>query len=140
VLRDPIPKKEFVEAGVGQRVDMADERIVYDQGLASDGNIASKSDLGGYTYGGTGFNPAPHAVTAINISQGAGCTLSSCTFDGLANPSIYYDADGNMTVSGPLFPHCLACAGPCRLLADSARKFCTYVRHHMRHEARAGAG
>jgi len=67
--------------------------IGYDGGTgASDGNIKSKSDLGAYAYGqGAG----PHAVTSVNTSQD--CTLSSCMFDGISNPNIYYDADGNMT-------------------------------------------
>jgi RHS repeat-associated protein len=38
----------------------------------------------------------PHAVTSINTGATGGCTLSSCSFDGVSNPNVYYDADGNM--------------------------------------------
>jgi hypothetical protein len=53
--------------------------IAYDGVGVGDGNISSKSDVGGYTYGGNGGGP--HAVSAIDTTSTGGCTLASCTFD-----------------------------------------------------------
>ncbi len=66
----------------------------YDGGGIGDGNITTKSDVDGYTYGQ--FGAGPHAVTSINTSATGGCTLASCNVDGISNPYIYYDANGNL--------------------------------------------
>ena len=58
-----------------------DKIIGYD--AAGLGNIASKSDVGTYSYGS---GAGPHAVTAITGS-----------YLGLTNPVLGYDANGNMT-------------------------------------------
>lgn len=52
---------------------------------AGDGNIASKTDIGTYSYAG----PGPHAVSSIATAVGK-------TVDGVTNPNFFYDADGNM--------------------------------------------
>jgi hypothetical protein len=54
--------------------------VAYDQL----GNITSKSDVGSYTYSGSGAGP--HAVTSI-----------TGTVNGVVNPTYTYDANGNMT-------------------------------------------
>ena len=59
----------------------------------ANGNIASKSDIGTYSYGGSGAGP--HAVSSIDTTTG--CSLSACTVNGVSNPSFTYDANGNMT-------------------------------------------
>lgn len=60
----------------------------YANGVPGDGNISSKSDVGTYTYGGSGAGP--HAVTSIQSCAG-------CNVNGQTNPTFSYDADGNMT-------------------------------------------
>ncbi|HXC55051.1 MAG TPA: RHS repeat-associated core domain-containing protein [Rhizomicrobium sp.] len=54
--------------------------VAYDQL----GNITSKSDVGSYTYSGSGAGP--HAVTSI-----------TGTVNGVTNPTYTYDNNGNMT-------------------------------------------
>lgn len=72
-----------------------EKSMSYDQSPNSDGNIATKSDLGGYQYGQNGAGP--HAVTSVNTSASGGCTLSAgCMLEGVKKPNMYYDADGNM--------------------------------------------
>jgi len=54
------------------------------------GNITSRSDVGTYSYPGSGSGSArPHAVSSVNG-----------TVDGVANPSYYYDPDGNLAYGG----------------------------------------
>jgi len=67
----------------------------YHVGLSytANGNIASKSDIGTYSYGGAGAGA--HAVSSIDTT--AGCSLSACTVNGVSNPSFTYNANGNMT-------------------------------------------
>ena len=48
------------------------------------GDITSKSDVGTYTYSGSGAGP--HAVTGI-----------TGTVNGVTNPTFTYDGNGNMT-------------------------------------------
>jgi hypothetical protein len=70
----------------------------YDENLSGgigDGNITTKSDIGGYAYGQPGAG-GPHAVTSINTSASGGCTLSTCKVDGVSSPNFFYDNDGNM--------------------------------------------
>jgi hypothetical protein len=72
--------------------------IGYDAGFPNgigDGNITTKSDIGGYSYAQHGAGP--HAVTSIDTSAAGGCTLASCKVDGVSAPNFFYDADGNMT-------------------------------------------
>jgi RHS repeat-associated protein len=57
--------------------------IAYD----NDGNIAQKSDIGGYSYGQG--SAGPHALTSIATDAGV-------LVDGVANPNLVYDPDGNM--------------------------------------------
>ncbi|HEY3778009.1 MAG TPA: RHS repeat-associated core domain-containing protein [Rhizomicrobium sp.] len=83
----------------------------YDKGGIGDGNISTKSDLGGYRYGQNGAGP--HAVTSIDTSATGGCTLASCKLDGLSSPNFYYDANGNMT--------CVTTAAQCD--ASAARNY-----------------
>jgi hypothetical protein len=61
-----------------------EKTVNYDPTPNSDGNIASKSDLGGYTYGQSGAGP--HAVTSVNTTSAGGCTLTSnCMLEGVQN-------------------------------------------------------
>src|SRR5579862_6964378 len=83
-----------------------------------DGNITSKSDLGVYTYGQ--FGAGPHAVTSINTTgpSNGGCTLSRCLYDGISNPNLFYDADGNI--------HCVTTRTSCNSGAARTYAFTSF--------------
>src|SRR5579862_2766987 len=83
-----------------------------------DGNITSKSDLGVYAYGQ--FGAGPHAVTSINTTgpSNGGCTLSRCLYDGISNPNLLYDADGNI--------HCVTTRTSCNSGAARTYAFTSF--------------
>ena len=103
------------ESGTCNTGEQDIKTFVYDGGNAGDGNVTVKTDLGAYQYGGNGTNGAgPHAVTAINTNtvQSGGCTLARCTVDGMSNPYVYYDNDGNT--------QCITTASSCGTTAGRA--------------------
>jgi RHS repeat-associated protein len=104
--------------------------VGYDGGGIGDGNMTTKSDMGGYTYGQHGAGP--HAVSSIDTSATGGCTLASCKLDGLSRPKLFGacppaapradrgDADGNMS--------CVTTRNTCDL---SAARTYTYTSFDM---------
>jgi RHS repeat-associated protein len=65
--------------------------IAYDT-THNNGNIASKSDVGTYSYG-VGA-PGPHAVTSVALCTG--CTYQGISQGTSANANFFYDYNGNM--------------------------------------------